>query len=101
MQKWTDKTCQEKKKQERKIAKDIRDTGKEICAFYIKQEPKALICHTFWVLNNLQTLREKMDGKRNECRTKEVRNSGVTKSSYETELRKMTSHFELLTRKFL
>ena len=27
----------------------------------------------------------------------EVRNSRVTKSSYETELRKMTSHFELLT----
>ena len=31
----------------------------------------------------------------------EVRNSRVTKSSYETELHKMTSHFELLTRKFL
>ena len=30
----------------------------------------------------------------------EVRNSRVTKSSYETELRKMTSHFELLTQKF-
>ena len=28
----------------------------------------------------------------------EVQNSRVTKSSYETELRKMTSHFELLTR---
>ena len=28
----------------------------------------------------------------------EFRNSRVTKSSYETELRKMTSHFELLTR---
>ena len=27
----------------------------------------------------------------------EVRNSRVTISSYETELRKMTSHFELLT----
>ena len=31
----------------------------------------------------------------------EVRNSRVPKSSYETELRKMTSQFELLTRKFL
>ena len=31
----------------------------------------------------------------------EVQNSRVTKSSYETELRKMTSHFELLTRKCL
>ena len=31
----------------------------------------------------------------------EVRNSWVTKSSYETELCKMTSHFELLTRKCL
>ena len=31
---------------------------------------------------------------------KEVPNSRVTKSSYETELRKMTLHFELLTRKF-
>ena len=31
----------------------------------------------------------------------EVRNSQVTKLSYETELRKMTSHFELLTRKCL
>ena len=31
----------------------------------------------------------------------EVRNSLVTKSSYETELRKMTSHFGLLTRRFL
>ena len=31
----------------------------------------------------------------------EVRNSRVTKSSSETELRKMTSHFELLTSKFL
>ena len=31
----------------------------------------------------------------------EVRNSRVTKSSYETELRKMASQFELLTRKFL
>ena len=30
-----------------------------------------------------------------------VPNSRVTTSSYETELRKMTSHFELLTRKFL
>ena len=30
----------------------------------------------------------------------EVRNSRVTKSSYETEYRKMTSHFELLTRRF-
>ena len=30
----------------------------------------------------------------------EVRNSWVTKSSYETELRKMNSHFELITRKF-
>ena len=30
----------------------------------------------------------------------EVRNFRVTTSSYETELRKMTSHFELLTRKF-
>ena len=28
----------------------------------------------------------------------EVRNSRVTKSSYETEYRKMTSHFEVLTR---
>ena len=28
----------------------------------------------------------------------EVWNSRVTKSSYDTELRKMTSHFELLTR---
>ena len=31
----------------------------------------------------------------------EVRKSSVTKSSYEIELRKMTSHFELLTQKFL
>ena len=31
----------------------------------------------------------------------EVRNSRVTKSSYETELSKTTSHFELLTRKLL
>ena len=30
----------------------------------------------------------------------EVRDSRVTKSCYETELRKMTSHFELITRKF-
>ena len=30
---------------------------------------------------------------------REVRNSRVTKSSYETELGKMTSHFELLTSK--
>ena len=30
-----------------------------------------------------------------------VKNSLVTKSSYETELRKMTPHFELLTRKLL
>ena len=29
---------------------------------------------------------------------KEVRNSRVAKSSYETELRQMKSHFELLTR---
>ena len=29
-----------------------------------------------------------------------VRNSRVTKSCYETELRKMTSHFELLTENF-
>ena len=33
--------------------------------------------------------------------TREVRNSWVTKSSYEIDLRKMTSHVELLTRKFL
>ena len=32
---------------------------------------------------------------------KELRNSRVTKSSYQTELHKMTSDFELLTRKFL
>ena len=31
----------------------------------------------------------------------EVWNYQVTKSSYETELRKMTSHLELLTRNFL
>ena len=31
----------------------------------------------------------------------DVRNSRVTKWSYEIELRKMTSHFKLLTRKFL
>ena len=31
----------------------------------------------------------------------EVRKSGVAKPSYETELHKMKSHFELLTRKFL
>ena len=31
----------------------------------------------------------------------EVRYSRVKKSSYETELRKMTSHFEVLTRKYL
>ena len=31
----------------------------------------------------------------------EVRNFQVTKSSYLSELRKMTSHFELLTRNFL
>ena len=31
----------------------------------------------------------------------EVRNSRVTKSSYEIELSKMTLHFELLTRKLL
>ena len=31
----------------------------------------------------------------------EARNSRVTKSIYETKLRKMTSYFELLTRKFL
>ena len=30
----------------------------------------------------------------------EVRNSRVTKSSYKTDLRKMTTHFELLTRRF-
>ena len=35
------------------------------------------------------------------CKTNEVWNSQVTKSSYEIGLRKMTSHFELLTRKFL
>ena len=32
---------------------------------------------------------------------REVRNSRITKSSYEIELRKMMSHFELLTQKFL
>ena len=31
----------------------------------------------------------------------EVRNKRATKSSYKTELRKMTPQFELLTRKFL
>ena len=31
---------------------------------------------------------------------KKIRDSQVTKSSYEIELRKMTSHFELLTRTF-
>ena len=31
----------------------------------------------------------------------DVRNSRVTKSSYKTELSKITSHFEFLTRKFL
>ena len=31
----------------------------------------------------------------------DVRNSRVTKWSYEIKLRKMTSHFKLLTRKFL
>ena len=31
----------------------------------------------------------------------EARDCRFTKSSYETELRKMASHFELLTRKFL
>ena len=31
----------------------------------------------------------------------EVRNSRITKSNYEIELRKMISHFELLTIKFL
>ena len=31
----------------------------------------------------------------------EVRNSRVRKSSYETKLHKITSHFELMTRKFL
>ena len=31
----------------------------------------------------------------------EFRNSRITKSSYKTELCKMTSHFELLTRKVL
>ena len=31
----------------------------------------------------------------------EVQNPQVMKSSYQTELRKMTSYFELLTRKFL
>ena len=31
----------------------------------------------------------------------EVRNSRVTKSSYETELHKMTSHFELIPQKIL
>ena len=36
-----------------------------------------------------------------EIKYKEVRNYRVTKSSYEIELRKITSHFELLTRKFL
>ena len=35
------------------------------------------------------------------CYFKEVRNSQVAKLSYETELRKMMSHFELLTQKFL
>ena len=38
---------------------------------------------------------------KNKTHFNEVRNSRVTKSSYETELRKMTSHFELLTRKCL
>ena len=31
----------------------------------------------------------------------EVRNSRLTKSSYETKLHKMRSHFQLLTRNFL
>ena len=31
----------------------------------------------------------------------EIRNSRVTKSSYEIQLRNMASHFELLTRKVL
>ena len=31
----------------------------------------------------------------------EIQNSRVTKSSYETELRKMTSFFELITQKML
>ena len=34
-------------------------------------------------------------------RCNEVRNSRVTKSSYETKLRKMTLYFNLLTQQFL
>ena len=33
-------------------------------------------------------------------KTREVRNSQVKKSSHETELRKIPSHFELLTQNF-
>ena len=48
-------------------------------------------------------LRSKLKNVFNKSKThfNEVRNSRVTKSSYETELRRMTSYFELLTRKFL
>ena len=51
-------------------------------------------------LYNLSTTSEKFP---DSCKVAklEVRNSRVTKSIYESELRKMTSHFELLTRKCL
>ena len=43
----------------------------------------------------------KNTSRKNELKKGEARNSRVTKSSYETELRKMASHFQLITRKFL
>ena len=43
----------------------------------------------------------KLQNKPNRRNSVEVRNFRVTKSSYEAELHKMTSHFELLTRKCL
>ena len=48
-----------------------------------------------WFFFNQEKLKE------TRSKEKEVRNSWVTNSSYETELRKITSDFELLTRKFL
>ena len=48
-----------------------------------------------------KTFLEKVQHKSTNVSTQEVRNSRIMKSSYETELRKMMLHFELLTRQFL
>ena len=78
----------------------VRSVSGDTAFFYVSTTPwLRLEQEAEWV--NINFERRDLDSPYKNHHPFESRNSRVTKSIYETEVRKMTSNFELLTRTFL